>query len=374
MLDSVHINASNQLSTWNSDSPQINRSIKPRAQIYLKRNTISPKIINSIIYTKNLLQLKGISEEEIEEIVLEDDQEVQAHQILEQIGGIQKKKDFPVIYILNTPIGTVSDLEEWVISAKLDSLLDSSYHDNAPRNLFSSVEQKLQSVREQRQLLEIEKQKAKQQEKSQIVAEIDNSIAQLDKNLNSITSLLTARDSVRLRHIDTNPKLSDFQNDIQNSPKHDQARIVNMAFGTGIWCVKGMGSAISSVASYFNWNALPPKLSSAPKEYKDEKGSNYIEFEVIQINWYWRQQKRILRFSSDKFLRLNPFTQELRAVHKYHSIQTIVVHGKTFMTISFNDESQPEYYQSIDIESIVEILTSKAKPFVNIVVSYVSDL
>jgi len=84
----------------------------------------------------------------------------------------------------------------------------------------------------------------------------------------------------------------------------------------------------------------------------------------MQINWYWRQQKRILRCSKDRFLRINPVTKELRAMHYYRTIQDIVVTGKTFITISFNDSSAPEYYQSIDIEKIIGVIVDKALPTV----------
>jgi len=367
MLESVHLNA-NQIETWSNDGqiPKKN-SQKSRAQIYLKRENIGPKLINSIVYAKNLLQLKGIFENEIEEIVLEENEDAQANQILEQIGGISSRKDFPVIFINEIPIGTIGDLEESIISSKIDSLLEQQ----AQISNKEQIAEKVKTFKEQKQMLEMEMKIAHQNSRTDVVAELRKSIDQLDHDLNHITSLLHARSNPskisQSSMLSSSPPRSSILN---NSSKDNQiatqeAGLVEM----GMWYV---GTAINSFANYFNKSQTTDQPSNL-KEMKDEKGVHYVEFEVIQVNWYWRQQKRILRFSHDKMFRLNPFTKDLRAVHKYSNIQKITITGTTFMTITFSDGNQPEYYQSGDMETIVKVIANKSRPAANIQISFVKE-
>lgn len=162
--------------------------------------------------------------------------------------------------------------------------------------------------------------------------------------------------------------------------------IVDLALESGKSFVINVGSAISSFSSYFSWSNPINNTSitatnsqdhsnaivSSPNLKENKDGTNYTEFEVIQINWYWRQQKRILRFANDKVFRLNPFTKELRAVHKYTNIEKITVTEKNFITIFFNNETQPEYYQSQEMETILSVILSKTK-HLSIPVTYVNE-
>jgi hypothetical protein len=82
-------------------SPKPKSSLQnPIATLYLKKVAIGPKVINTIVHIKNLLQLKGIFEDEIEEILLQDGDERLAG-VIEKAG----KDEFPLIFVQDVCIG-----------------------------------------------------------------------------------------------------------------------------------------------------------------------------------------------------------------------------------------------------------------------------
>jgi len=248
-----------------------------------------------------------------------------------------------------------------------------------PETRADALESHIEEVRQQKKLLEDQIAKAEEQDNFEAVEELKNSVFVLDRDLTSMSKLIARKEEKRKGTKGSNPlSISTAPINISGPPhpyppeslltSHNStgpsttdASYVIKAVETSKWVMK---SAISSFSSYLSWNSPEVVSTSPPKEYKDDKGSNYAEFEVMQINWYWRQQKRILRFSKDRFLRINPYSKELRAMHYYRTIQEIVITGKTFMTITFNDSSAPEYYQSIDLDKIVGVLLDKALPTV----------
>jgi len=298
----------------------------------------------------------------------EGDERIKA--IVEKNNG---KEEFPIILIQDICIGNVNDLEGWVVSEKLDSLLEKVYTSQHPRydtKSTSSLENHIEEVKQQKKLLQDQIDKAQLQNNVDAIEELKNSVYLLDRDLVSMNKIVALKEE---KKNSTSPNSSSQPIPIGSSHIRDSSissfstndpGIVNKAVETSKWWMKGVSTAISSVSSYLTWNTPEVVSTSPPKEYKDERGSGYAEFEVLQINWYWRQQKRILRFSKDRFLRINPYTKELRAVHYYRTIQDIVVAGKTFMTVSFTDSSTPEYYQSVDLDKIITVLTEKALPTV----------
>jgi glutaredoxin len=347
-------------------SPKQKSALNSIAILYLKKTTIGPKVISTIVHIKNLLQLKGIFEDEIEEILLtEEDPRIQT--IFEKTG----KDEFPVIFIQEVCIGTVSDLEDWVVSEKLDSLLEKVYTTQTHSvNRTSGIEKHLEEVKQQKKLLEEEIEKAEEQNNFGAVEEFKNSIFFLEKDLKlySIKEKNNNIDRNSPPFQSPNPQTTKkYPRENLSSPSviESNSGLVSKAVESSLWMMKGVSSVISSsVSSFLPWKTSTEASTSPLKEYKDERGSNFDEFEVMQINWYWRQQKRILRFSGDRFLRINPYSKELRAVHYYRTIQDIIITGKTFMTMSFNDASPPEYYQSVNMDKIVGVLIERAYPTV----------
>jgi len=263
---------------------------------------------------KSLLQMKGIETPQVEEVIFEENEETQAEQLLEQLGN-EQKKDFPIVFVRGIPIGTTKDLEEWVSnSQKIDNLVENV---------------------------------------SRPPSETENSMM-VSTELNSSQDGLTANHQ-KVSHFEPNSSVHGIDSSNDGNYSKQEVGLVGFALETGLRYVKGVSNTISN---YLSWNSVGNKMVNPPKEYKDEKGISYVEFEVTQVNWYWRQQKRILRFASDKFFRLNPETRELRAVHKYSSIEKINRNAND-MTLYYNDNSQPEYYQSNDLNSILFVLNSK---------------
>jgi hypothetical protein len=295
--------------------------------------------------------LKGIFEDEIEEVHLAQD-DFRRIQIIERTGHDK----FPLVFVHGQSIGTVSDLEDWIVSGKIDSLLEQAYTTRQRRSRADSLlmfKRRLEDVKQQKQLLEQEIERAQQQERFEIATELQTSISQLDKDLTSLSNVIRMREAAR------NSK------EAKQKPKEpNEIGIMDLVLDTGKWAVDSVSSGLSYVASYFTWTSAN-RLGASPKEVKNEK-AGFLEFDVIQINWYWRQQKRTLRFLKDQFVRLNPDTKELRAVHKYENIQKVTVTGKTFFTISFSDDSKPEYYQSTDTAKILDVLLAAKIPLTHI--------
>jgi len=364
MLESVHLNL-NGSGGWPSlnDSESLETPHKksfsshPHAQIFFFRDSIGPKLINSIVYVKNLLQLKGIGEEDIEEVVLESEFDIQAHLILDRIKGVVKK-DFPIISVNNCLMGTIATLEEWIYSSS-ESQNDRAFsRESGHLNLNNNID-----APQQHFLNDIAS--------SQCDSGRLESIGHMDQALNHSSSENSNFPPSPRHSIDPEDNITLSRDQLSN--ESDLKSSMDLALVTGAYTRLGMryvGSAISSVANYFA--STPSSISSSSSN--ESKSFVYVEFEVIQINWYWRQQRRVLRFSNDKFFRLNPFTKELRAVHKYLTIQRIIITGKNFMTISFTDQNQPEYYQSEKISDIVQVILSRSQLLGHsIPVNYVED-
>mmetsp|Transcript_29143 Transcript_29143/g.49823 ORF Transcript_29143/g.49823 Transcript_29143/m.49823 type:complete len:329 (+) Transcript_29143:22-1008(+) len=83
------------------------------------------------------------------------------------------------------------------------------------------------------------------------------------------------------------------------------------------------------------------------------------EYKVIQTNWYYRQQTRILRFFPEYFARVHPLTDSVRSTHDYTSIEEVKeIQPKEFM-IQYKDGSPSETYQSPNTSEIVAFLNKK---------------
>ena len=128
-----------------------------------------------------------------------------------------------------------------------------------------------------------------------------------------------------------------------------------------------VGQTISGVSSYFksalNYVGLSPTqegMDEVPIPKPVESSDSLLaEFPVMQTNWYYRQQARILRFYQNFFARVNPSNQEVRATHDYVHISKILKRGNTF-TLQFTN-SAPEDYTSPNASSIVELFTRLVK-------------
>ncbi|EKE38588.1 hypothetical protein ENUP19_0317G0062 [Entamoeba nuttalli] len=87
------------------------------------------------------------------------------------------------------------------------------------------------------------------------------------------------------------------------------------------------------------------------KEIKKLEGD--IEFNVIRTNWYWKHQKRIIRFSKDKFYRFNGDT--FREEFNYDDISDVFVNGKNIV-INFNKNSYSQFIECDKCDEFLSVL------------------
>jgi hypothetical protein len=99
------------------------------------------------------------------------------------------------------------------------------------------------------------------------------------------------------------------------------------------------------------WRSKPQE---APKDV--------VDFEVVQSNWYWRHQRRKLRFAQDFFLRLHPTHMDVRAAHKIDAIASISVSDAYNFVLRYKDGSSPDFIRCRreDMSRIVEIVKSRS--------------
>jgi hypothetical protein len=427
----LHSSSNENVAHLSTSPPRkiFNEEKQIRIKLFVRKGFIGPKLINTLIHVKNLLNLKGIFEGEIQEILLDNDHTkdpVDLKEITERLE-FSKGPKFPIIFIRSRDqfvlVGNVTDLEQWIISGKLDSIIEEeeSFIAGSASVDMQAFQQRLQEVQQQKQLLEDQAKIAEREKHLEALEELKLSIFQIDRDYSSLTEILTrtskqSNPTESYQNQSNKPRKSSFsssspspsssssssssssieqtrgeyqqiqqkQAQQQLSSQEDRsspeylASYLGKAFSTSKWAVSNVTSAaffsLSSVADYVSstWklgSTIRKSDSSSfmsnnsfGKELKDENGVRFIEYEVIQVNWFWRQQKRLLRFSSENFFRLNPFTREIRAVHKYSTIEELVITGKTFLSISFNDSSPTEFYQSADIERIIATIVSFSKP------------
>lgn len=116
-------------------------------------------------------------------------------------------------------------------------------------------------------------------------------------------------------------------------------------------------NAAETVLSWFNpvswlWRTKPQE---APKDV--------VDFEVVQSNWYWRHQRRKLRFAQDFFLRLHPTHMDVRAAHKIDAIASLAVTDPYNFVIRYKDGSSPDFIRCRreDLPRIVELVKARSK-------------
>eukprot|EP01116_Phalansterium_solitarium_P010340 TRINITY_DN2502_c0_g1_i1.p2 TRINITY_DN2502_c0_g1~~TRINITY_DN2502_c0_g1_i1.p2 ORF type:complete len:347 (-),score=108.88 TRINITY_DN2502_c0_g1_i1:847-1887(-) len=313
----------------------------PRAVLLLHKGVVGPRLITDTIHTKNLLQLKGIAEDEIEV------RELDSAQIGAQGLG---DGDWPLIQVEGTHIGGVSDLESWIISGQINTLLHEEFN---PLRSFAAFEQRLSDVRFHKELLQGELQKAQQQNRADTVDELQCSIVQLDKSIASISNFL--------QQVSHEPEFAELRAPHRLSPPPSRATLepyalVSTAYETGASLLSGVSSVLSSYfAAWASAGGHAPPRGSPRKLEESLK-----DFDVIQVNWYWRQQPRTLRFFADKFQRVNAATGEVRSEHSYSAIQLMTVTGRTFLQLVFKDASPAEYYQAASVPAIAQLIIDVA--------------
>ncbi len=199
------------------------------------------------------------------------------------------------------------------------------YKTQHPRRDSNALENHIEEVKQQKKLLEDQIAKAEQtQENLDAVEELRNSVFMLDRDLSSMSKLVARKEEKKKNTqefptIVTSPPIHisgshPYPQDslLTSSRASTEPGLVNKAVETSKWWMKGVSSAIASVSSYLSWGSAEVVSTSPPKEYKDDRGSYYAEFEVMQINWYWRRTY----FSFHKMVNLHTRTKEDTALFK----------------------------------------------------------
>lgn len=90
------------------------------------------------------------------------------------------------------------------------------------------------------------------------------------------------------------------------------------------------------------------------------KDENIVEFEIIHTNWYWRQLRRKIKLCHDYLLRVHPYYGDVRAVHKYETIEKIIVVDKNNLILRYKDGS-PDYFRCSgqDLQKIVDLIIGR---------------
>jgi len=91
---------------------------------------------------------------------------------------------------------------------------------------------------------------------------------------------------------------------------------------------------------------------------------NVSELPVFRTNWWWREQKRLIRFESTVFSRVDPKTNSLRASFDYSDIKQITVDGTTATIRFWNSSTELQCLRLADERTcglFVQMLQHKAR-------------
>jgi len=146
--------------------------------------------------------------------------------------------------------------------------------------------------------------------------------------------------------------------------------VVDQWINAAEWTIRGMSNGVWSAWQYVRKGSTETLDGSNYKKV-DTKTSNTqnpadIEIEVIRTNWLWRNQKRIFRFTTKKFMRLLPETKEIKETFDYGDIQEIILRGKNNIVIMFRNGMEAQYLQSLQCQRIKEIILDRVGPEISI--------
>jgi len=123
-------------------------------------------------------------------------------------------------------------------------------------------------------------------------------------------------------------------------------------------CLTGGEYLLSGVTTVL-W--LPVTILTWPFRKGQEAPKEFVDIPVVHCNWYWRHLERTFRFTETEFYRVHPRHNDIRAAHKYETVETIVFEGPQNIVIRYIDGSSPDYIRSTqtNISTIVKMITDK---------------
>lgn len=340
-----------------------------KVQIYSIK-TSQNELQNKISFIQDLFLAKKVEKEDIKEIVLDED-----NPLLPYFLKDFSEAHFPITFINQVPIGDIIELQKFENSRKLENVMKSpEQFSDRYSHLVDMINQYTISLSSSGEQLIVPEPASNEENginfnKSHLMNENILLSSSPNRHGNSLSTspsnyTIRGRNSLSLEQDyrlennsvgesdDPGPFFSSNSNCASNNDSY-----LNIAVQTGKWLTDSVGSAVGQAVASVSGFIQPPLSDSNPKQFKDARGEFYIEYEVLQLNWYFRYQPRLLRFSKDKFVRINPQTKEVRALHRYNQIMKIIVNGKTLMIIKFKDPAiQPECYESNFLEQILNTI------------------
>jgi len=125
-------------------------------------------------------------------------------------------------------------------------------------------------------------------------------------------------------------------------------------------CLSG-GEILLSGVSQVLW--LPVTILTWPFQSKGKEApKDFVDIPVVHCNWYWRHLERTFRFTDTEFYRVHPRHNDVRAAHKYSTVDMITVESPQNIIIRYKDGSSPDYLRSTqtNISNIVKIIAEKS--------------
>ncbi|PRP79600.1 hypothetical protein PROFUN_14534 [Planoprotostelium fungivorum] len=149
---------------------------------------------------------------------------------------------------------------------------------------------------------------------------------------------------------------------IPSARRKDDAESVNylstIIDNSAKWSAAQSYNIIPNVLSYWSSDYSYDPRPSSTEEDKP------VDIEVIRTNWYGRGQRRIFRFYSDHFERIEPSgsvqnKQVVKASFLYSNIDKISIENRTELIISFLHTDEAQYISSRDCDIIAAIITAR---------------
>jgi len=162
---------------------------------------------------------------------------------------------------------------------------------------------------------------------------------------------------------------AESQETSENENQTLELGVVDQWINAAEWTIRGMSNGVWSAWKYVRKSSSDTLDVSAKKV--DTKSSytpnpDDVEIEVIRTNWLWRNQKRIFRFSTKKFMRLLPENKEIKEIFDYGDVQEIILRGKNNIVIMFRNGIEAQYLQSLQCQRIKDLIIDRVGPEISI--------
>ncbi len=112
-----------------------------------------------------------------------------------------------------------------------------------------------------------------------------------------------------------------------------------------------------------NNNTTTNNSSSNNSNDDDDGDARELEFEVVQTNWYGRQQKRLLRVTAGELLRVHPMTGDVRKRVLLQDITSIIVtRDRASLRIVINgDVANADVYLSLYVRQLLDAIVARQR-------------